>query len=246
MILTVFLHDRYHTSIRPADGNALPFWPEMEFVQWYLIRVLSEFYESPALLPDSLAAVYLDPGFLSRYIPDGIPVMKEFRARMTEFRRWQRDRRIAPYARMKDAELELNMEKEQRESRTLIGEIESGILRRPVVWDPERMQESPKYIRAAFPECRVEFRGFGRFLGYSDLNQILFWTPLLVLRYFHRKYIPKGDEILAILLAVASRAGALHAERMITGDNHRELASAGILALRKKYIQIESCAVLNR
>ncbi|MBN2085222.1 MAG: hypothetical protein JW748_08335 [Anaerolineales bacterium] len=236
MNFTIYLADRYHASIRQSGGEDVAFWPEMEFVQWYLIRVLSEFYESPALLPDTLAAVYLDRDYLLRFLPGEDPEIGDLRERLAEFRGLQRERRIAPYARMTDAEMELELQKEQRATRILAGEIEAGILRRPVAWDPERKNESPKYIRAAFPECRVEFRGFGRFLGYSDLNQILFWSPLLVLRFFHRKYIPKGDEILAILISIASHAGLLHAGRLIAGDNHRALASEGIDALRKKYI----------
>ncbi|MGB7537590.1 MAG: hypothetical protein WBM17_03550 [Anaerolineales bacterium] len=235
MNLTIYLADRYHANIRQSGGGDVAFWKEMEFVQWYMIRVLSEFYESPLLLPDSLAAVYCDTDFLSRYLPDDAAEMRDLQECLADFRRRQRSRRIAPYALMTDRDLELEMRKEQRESRTLLGEINSGIIQRPVILDQAQKRESAKYIRAVFPECRVDFKGFGRFLGYSDLNQILFWTPLLVLRYFYGKYIPKGEKILSILTAISYQAGLLHAERAIAGDNHRELASEGIRALMEKY-----------
>jgi hypothetical protein len=236
MVFTIYLLDRSHAGIRRAGGEDPPFWSEMEFVLWYLIRALSEFYESPALLPDLLAAVYLDTGFLSHFLPGEDPPKPDLQERILDFRRLQREHRIAPYGLMTEAEMELEIQKEQREYRGMIGEINAQILQRPVVLDPQEAKESAKYIRAAFPECRVEFKGFGRFLGYSDLNQILFWTPLLVLQYFYRTYIPKGDEILAILTAVSTHAGLLHAGRRIAGDNHRELAAAGIRALMKKYV----------
>jgi hypothetical protein len=236
MHFTIYLADRYHAGIRQSGGEGLAFWAEMEFVYWYLIRVLSEFYESPLLLPDSLAAVYCDTEFLIRYLPDDTVEMKELRETVAAFRRLQRNRRIAPYAQWTDGEMEFEIQKELRECGGLIGDINSGILQRPVVLDRAQKNESAKYIRAAFPECRVEFRGFGRFLGYSDLNQILFWTPLLALRYFYWKYIPRGKEILLILTAISRQAGGLHAERRITGDNHRALASDGTRAVMKKYV----------
>jgi hypothetical protein len=235
MIFTIYLIDRYHANVRKTDREGDAFWAEMEFVHWYLIRVLSEFYESPLLLSDTLAAVYCDTDFLSRYLRDEAAEMRGLREFLAAFRGLQRSRRIAPYAQLTDGEMELELGKEQRECRALIGEINSGILQRPVVLDRTFERESPKFIRAVFPECRVEFRGFGRFLGYSDLNQILFWTPLLALRYFYDKYIPKGEEILLILTAISRQAGMLHAERRITGNNHHALASAEIHALMKKY-----------
>ena len=236
MVLTIYLTDRNHAAIRHSGGEDPRFWPEMEFVHWYMIRVLSEFYELPLLLPDSLAAVYIDREFLARFLPSDDAVLGDLPERLAAFRKLQRECRIAPYARMTDAELDLELRKEARDFQTLIGEINSGIIRQPVMLDRAGEKNSPKFIRAVFPECRVEFKGFGRFLGYSDINQILYWTPLLVLKYFHIKYIPAGGEILPILTAVSRSAGGMQAARRITGDNHRELASEGIRTVMKKYV----------
>jgi hypothetical protein len=235
MHFTIYLADRYHAGIRQSGGEGTAFWTEMEFVHWYLIRVLSEFYESPLLLPDSLAAVYIDREFLTRFLSSDDAVLSDLSERLVGFRILQKDCRITPYAGMREAEMELELIKEARDNRKVIGEINSGIIRKPVILDRTCEKESPKFIRAAFPECRVEFRGFGRFLGYSDLNPILFWTPLLVLKYFYTKYIPAGGEIIPILAAVSRSAGWMHAARRIGGDNHHTLASEGTRAVMKRY-----------
>ncbi len=235
MILTIYLIDRNRAAVRQAGRDGESFWPEMEFVHWYLIRVLSEFYESPLLLPDSLAAVYHDWEFLARFLAADDAVLIDLPERLAAFRHLQRECRIAPYAQMTDAELDLELRREAREHQALIGEINSGIIQRPVILDRAGEKESPKFIRAVYPECRVEFKGFGRFLGYSDINQILYWTPFLILKYFYLKYIPAGGEILQILAAISGSAGGMHAARRIAGDNHRALAAEGIRAVRKKY-----------
>ncbi len=235
MIFTIYLTDRNHATVRQADRNGQSFWMEMEFVHWYMIRVLSEFYESPLLLPDSLAAVYIDREFLARFLPSDDAGLIDLPKRFAAFRKLQRECRIAPFAQMTDAELDLELRREAREHQALIGEINSGIIQRPVILDRAGEKESPKFIRAVYPECRVEFKGFGRFLGYSDINQILYWTPFLILKYFYLKYIPAGGEILQILAAISGSAGGMHAARRIAGDNHRALASEGIRAVNNKF-----------
>ncbi len=235
MNFTIYLTDRNRATVRQAGRDGESFWMEMEFVHWYLIRVLSEFYESPLLLPDSLAAVYIDREFLARFLTSDDAVIGDFPERLAAFRNLQRECRIAPYAQMTDEELDLELRTEAREHQALIGEINSGMIQRPVILDRAGEKESPKFIRAVYPECRVEFKGFGRFLGYSDINKILYWTPFLVLKHFYVKYIPAGGEILQILAAISGSAGGMHAARRIAGGNHRELALEGIRAVRKKF-----------
>ena len=112
----------------------------------------------------------------------------------------------------------------------------AGMIQRPILLNQDVNTETKKYIRSVYPECRMDFKGFGRFLGYNDLNPVVFWSPFLILRYFYLKYVPKGGEILVILKAVSANAGRLFTKGEITFENHFRLAAAEIDALSRKYL----------
>jgi len=208
---------------------------EMEFAQWYLIRILSEFYDEQQLLPDTLAALYRDKEYLTNIMVNNQANMEDPIKDVSNNRKVQEENAIGYSVRWNKQEMEMDKRREEEEAEIWMNEIQSRILKRPVFLDQEQNNESGKYIRSIFPECRIEFKGFGRFLGYSDLDQILFWTPFLILRYFYLQYRSKGDEILAILTTMSGNAGLVHAKREITIDNQRELAKESVRTIMKKY-----------
>ena len=208
---------------------------EMEFAQWYLIRILSEFYDEQQLLPDTLAALYRDKEYLTNIMVNNQANMEDPIKYVSNNRKVQEENAIGYSVRWNKQEMEMDKRREEEEAEIWMNEIQSRILKRPVFLDQEQNNESGKYIRSIFPECRIEFKGFGRFLGYSDLDQILFWTPFLILRYFYLQYRSKGDEILAILTTMSGNAGLVHAKREITIDNQRELAKESVRTIMKKY-----------
>jgi hypothetical protein len=78
----------------------------------------------------------------------------------------------------------------------------------------------------------------GRFLGCSDLDQIFFWTPFIVLRLF-LKYRDRGGEILTVLTKITMDMGLCRTKRETVAENQRELALEGIRAVGKS--SVTSC-----
>lgn len=230
MIFTIYLQNRNSASVQQTSKEREDFWFEMGFAQWFVIRILTEFYDSRPILPDALAALYISGEFLKQYMSNNRADITEPMEYLADFRKYQKECAMAPFR-------PGNIDKtEEREEESLFRAINSGILQRPVFLDQKMERESGKYIKSIFPECQMEFRGFGRFLGYSDLNQIIFWTPFILMRYFYLKYYKEGGEIVTILTGISRNAGLYHAKREITVENQRDLASAGIHSVRKKYV----------
>ncbi len=236
MIFTIYLHNRNAANIHQANNESEKFWHEMGFAQWFMIRILSEFYESRQILPDTLAAIYIDKEIIYQYISNNKAMIEEPKEHLSNFRKIQKECADTPYSHRNIVEMELEMEGEGNENGSVLNVINSGIVQRPVFLDQTITRESGKYIKSLFPECRIEFKGFGRFFGYSDFNQIIFWTPFIILRYFYLKYCDKGDEIIKILTRISSNAGMYHAKREITIENQRELALESINSIMKKYV----------
>ncbi len=47
MNFTIYLTDRNRATVRQTGREGEVFWSEMEFVHWYMIRVLSDFLSLP-------------------------------------------------------------------------------------------------------------------------------------------------------------------------------------------------------
>jgi hypothetical protein len=235
LIITLYVQTVNSACIRQTGADHEKFWFEMEFAQWFLIRTLWEFYDSPRLLPEVLAALYMDKEFIGRYISNNQAVIEQPNLFMSKYRNFQKDSRILPSVDESGNSDGSETPETGKERETMLNAIHSSILQRPVILNQELTKESEKFIRSGFPECRMEYKGFGRFLGYSDLNRIVFWSPFLLLRYFYLRYCGHGEEITAILTALPRMAGTSYAKREITEDHQRELASAVIQSLRKKY-----------
>ena len=233
MIFTIFFPDANSAGIRREPAEGADFWMEMECAQWFLLRSLCEFYSSSPALPILLAALYRDDAFVGGCISEGKTEVGDPDVRIAEFRN-------AGSGRMMHSAGLRGMESEVSDEEKKIAEIKlrglySSILQRPVTLKPGWEGKTAKYIRAAHPECRLEYKGFGSFLGYSDIDRCVFWSPFLLLRHLQLRYRRHGEEITDILTALAKTAGLSYDRREITAETAGESARAAVDAVRRKY-----------
>jgi hypothetical protein len=233
LVVTLFVQDLNSASIRQDPDECGDFWTEMECAQWFLLRALCEFYESSAALSETLAVLYMDGGFIGRYLSSGTAEVKAPDALALEFRICRDGQKMPPAKRTGEDGAEPAAESQA--AGASLRAIHTGILQRPVGLNLDLKKETGKFIRATYPECRLDYKGFGSFLGYSDLNRYVFWSPFLLLRHFHLQYRRHGEEITVILSDLARMAGLSYVKREITADNPPVLARSAVAAVRKKF-----------